>query len=54
MLPQKNFYSYSVEQQEKMTSLAFCVVGLGDQAEACLKVWEVMLYPGQTSGLSEL
>ena len=52
----KNFDSYSVEQQEKMTKVNqfFCglhyLVGLADQAEACLKVWEEMLYPGQKVG----
>ena len=52
----KNFDSYSVEQQEKMIKVNqfFCglhyLVGLADQAEACLKVWEEMLYPGQKVG----
>ena len=52
----KNFDSYSAEQQEKMTKVNhfFCglhyLVGLADQAEACLKVWEKMLYPGQKMG----
>ena len=41
----KNFDSYSVEQQEKMTKVNqfFCglhyLVGLADQAGGCLKVW---------------
>ena len=52
----KNFDSYSVEQQEKMTKVNqfFCglhyLVGLADQAEVCIKVWEEMLYPGQKVG----
>ena len=52
----KNFDSYSVEQQEKMIKVNqfFCglhyLVGLADQAEACLEVWEAMLYPGQKVG----
>ena len=52
----KIFDSYSVEQQEKMTKVNqfFCglhyLVGLADQEEACLKVSEEMLYPGQKVG----
>ena len=52
----KNFDSYSVEQQGKMTKVNqfFCglhyLVSLEDQPEACVKVWEEMLYPGQKVG----
>ena len=49
-MPQK-----TLEQQEKMTKVNFFVASivlllLVDQAEACLNVWEEMLYPGQKLG----
>ena len=49
-MPQK-----TLEQQEKMTKVNFFVASivlllLVDHAEACLNVWEEMLYPGQKLG----
>ena len=48
---------YSLEQQEKMTKVNQFFLQLAlfgslciDQAEACLKVWEQMLYPGEKVG----
>ena len=48
---------HSLEQQENMTKVNQFFLQLAlfgslciDQAEACLKVWEQMLYPGQKVG----
>ena len=49
----KTFIHIVSSNKKKWLCLLF-VGGLADQAGACLNVWEVMLYPGQTSGLSEL
>ena len=53
----KNFGLHSLEQQENMTKVNQFFLQLAlfgslciDQAEACLKVWEQMLYPGQKVG----
>ena len=52
----KNFNDLSLEQQKKMANVNqfFCglhyLVGLADQGEACLKVWERILFKDQKVG----
>ena len=55
-IPQKTLIHILWSNKKKWLKLInfFCglhyLVGLADQAEACLKVWEKMLYPGQKMG----